>query len=63
MLILDPGQVLATIKFLEFHCWFPPEGNHAARKAADSDIIRRASRILLAKEDDPLMLKVMGRRG
>ena len=51
------------MKFLEFHCWFPLEGNHAARKAADRDIIRRASRILLAKEDDPLMRRVEGRTG
>ena len=63
MIVLDPGQVQATVNFLVFHCGFPPEGNHAARKAAGRDLVRRASRILLAREDDPLMRRVEGRTG
>ena len=63
MLVLDPGQVQATLNLLEFELAFPPEGNARKRKARDRDVVRRAARVLLAERDDPLMLRVMGRRG
>ena len=58
MLILDEGQVKAALDLLEFQLTFPK-----AKRLADRDIIRLAARVLLATQDDPLMLRVMGRTG
>ena len=61
--VLDPGQVWKALDLLVFALSFPPEGNARKRKAYDRDLVRRAARVLLAEPDDPLMLRVMGRRG
>ena len=58
MLVLDEGQVKAALDLLEFQLTFPK-----AKRLADRDIIRLAARVLLATQDDPLMLRVMGRTG
>ena len=58
MIVLDPGQVKAALDLMEFHLAFPK-----AKRLADRDIIRLAARVLLATQDDPLMLRVMGRTG
>lgn len=63
MLILDPGQVQATLNLLAFELSFPPEGNARKRKAWDRNLVRRAARVLLAEADAPLMIRVMGRQG
>ena len=58
MLVLDEGQVKAALDLLEVQLTFPK-----AKRLADRDIIRLAARVLLATQDDPLMLRVMGRTG
>lgn len=58
MIVLDEGQVKAALDLMEFHLAFPK-----AKRLADRDIIRLAARVLLATQDDPLMLRVMGRTG
>lgn len=63
MIILDPTRAKAALDFLAFHCEFPLEPNARKRKAVNRDLVRRAARVLLAREDDPLMVRVMGRRG
>ena len=58
MLILDEGQVKAALDLMTFHLAFPK-----AKRLAGRDIVRLAARVLLATQDDPLMLRVMGRTG
>ena len=57
-MFLDPGQVKAALELVEIHLAVPK-----TKRLKDKDIIRLASRVLLAKADDPVMLRVMGRTG
>jgi hypothetical protein len=54
--VLDEGQVQAALDLLEF-CAAWPKGTEP------KETVQRAAKVLLARQEDPLTLRILGLRG